>query len=105
MASRFRKVNFDVFVIHIFFLDFIFQVLALASGPELGQLTFLGLVGIIDPPRTGVKEAVTTLIASGVSIKMITGDSQETAVAIGITRLLPLFLLVFLKLLQCIEEH
>ncbi|KAL2804312.1 calcium-transporting ATPase type 2C member 1 isoform 2b [Daubentonia madagascariensis] len=59
------------------------RVLALASGPELGQLTFLGLVGIIDPPRTGVKEAVSTLIASGVSIKMITGDSQETAVAIA----------------------
>uniref|UniRef100_A0A8B9THS3 Calcium-transporting ATPase n=1 Tax=Anas platyrhynchos TaxID=8839 RepID=A0A8B9THS3_ANAPL len=59
------------------------RVLALASGPELGQLTFLGLVGIVDPPRTGVKEAVTTLIMSGVAIKMITGDSQETAVAIG----------------------
>uniref|UniRef100_A0A8C3Q128 Calcium-transporting ATPase n=1 Tax=Chrysolophus pictus TaxID=9089 RepID=A0A8C3Q128_CHRPC len=59
------------------------RVLALASGPELGQMTFLGLVGIIDPPRTGVKEAVTTLIMSGVAIKMITGDSQETAVAIG----------------------
>lgn len=59
------------------------KVLALASGPELGQLSFLGLVGIIDPPRTGVKEAVTTLIASGIAVKMITGDSQETAVAIG----------------------
>uniref|UniRef100_A0A8C4YUN4 P-type Ca(2+) transporter n=1 Tax=Gopherus evgoodei TaxID=1825980 RepID=A0A8C4YUN4_9SAUR len=43
----------------------------------------LGLVGIIDPPRTGVKEAVAALIASGVAIKMITGDSQETAIAIG----------------------
>ncbi|OXB65930.1 hypothetical protein ASZ78_002678 [Callipepla squamata] len=59
------------------------RVLALASGPELGQMTFLGLVGITDPPRTGVKEAVTTLIMSGVAIKMITGDSQETAVAIA----------------------
>lgn len=59
------------------------RVIALASGPELGQLTFLGLVGIIDPPRTGVKEAITTLIRSGVAIKMITGDSQETAVAIA----------------------
>ncbi|KAM4705865.1 calcium-transporting ATPase type 2C member 1 [Rhinophrynus dorsalis] len=59
------------------------RVIALASGPELGQLTFLGLVGMIDPPRTGVKEAITTLIHSGVAIKMITGDSQETAVAIA----------------------
>ncbi|MGH0120903.1 UNVERIFIED_CONTAM: hypothetical protein FKN15_014087 [Acipenser sinensis] len=46
------------------------RVLAFASGPEIGQLTFLGLVGIIDPPRTGVREAVATLIGSGVAIKM-----------------------------------
>ena len=51
-----------------------FQVLALASGPEMGQLMFLGLMGIIDPPRTGVKGAVTAVIVSGVSIKLITGD-------------------------------
>ncbi|NWS67439.1 AT2C2 ATPase, partial [Crotophaga sulcirostris] len=59
------------------------RVLALASGPELGKLTFLGLVGIIDPPRAGVKEAVQVLFESGVSVKMITGDALETAVAIG----------------------
>ncbi|OXB55654.1 hypothetical protein ASZ78_015419 [Callipepla squamata] len=59
------------------------RVLALASGSELGKLTFLGLVGIIDPPRAGVKEAVQVLVESGVSVKMITGDALETAVAIG----------------------
>ncbi|XP_016021411.2 calcium-transporting ATPase type 2C member 2 [Rousettus aegyptiacus] len=59
------------------------RVLALASGPELGKLTFLGLVGIIDPPRAGVKEAVQVLSESGVSVKMITGDALETALAIG----------------------
>uniref|UniRef100_A0A8V5GUJ9 Calcium-transporting ATPase n=1 Tax=Melopsittacus undulatus TaxID=13146 RepID=A0A8V5GUJ9_MELUD len=59
------------------------RVLALASGPELGKLTFLGLVGIIDPPRAGVREAVQVLLDSGVSVKMITGDALETAVAIG----------------------
>ena len=58
-------------------------VLALASGPELGRLTFLGLVGIIDPPRAGVKEAVHVLSKSGMSVKMITGDALETALAIG----------------------
>lgn len=59
------------------------SVLAFASGAEMGKLTFLGLAGIIDPPRSGVKEAVGTLIGSGVAVKMITGDSQETAVSIG----------------------
>uniref|UniRef100_A0A8D0CWU4 P-type Ca(2+) transporter n=1 Tax=Sander lucioperca TaxID=283035 RepID=A0A8D0CWU4_SANLU len=59
------------------------RVLAFASGSEMGNLTFLGLVGIIDPPRSGVKEAVSALISSGVAIKMITGDSKETAVSIG----------------------
>uniref|UniRef100_A0A3P8U1A6 Calcium-transporting ATPase n=1 Tax=Amphiprion percula TaxID=161767 RepID=A0A3P8U1A6_AMPPE len=57
--------------------------LAFAAGSEVGNLTFLGLVGMIDPPRSGVKEAVGTLISSGVAIKMITGDSQETAVSIS----------------------
>uniref|UniRef100_A0A8C2L346 Calcium-transporting ATPase n=1 Tax=Cyprinus carpio TaxID=7962 RepID=A0A8C2L346_CYPCA len=73
------------------------RVLAFASGSEMGALTFLGLVGIIDPPRAGVKEAVATLISSGVAVKMITGDSQETAVSIGVT-----FKLVIPFLSQCI---
>ncbi|XP_039619405.1 calcium-transporting ATPase type 2C member 2-like [Polypterus senegalus] len=59
------------------------RVLALASGPELGRLSFLGLIGIIDPPKEGVKEAIEMLHQSGVSVKMITGDARETAVAIG----------------------
>ncbi|XP_063293452.1 calcium-transporting ATPase type 2C member 2 isoform X1 [Pelobates fuscus] len=59
------------------------RVLALASGTELGKLMFLGLVGIIDPPRSGVSEAVQILLESGVSVKMITGDALETAQAIG----------------------
>lgn len=46
-------------------------------------MTFLGLVGIIDPPRAGVKEAVQVLFESGVSVKMVTGDAFETAMAIG----------------------
>ncbi|XP_067854215.1 calcium-transporting ATPase type 2C member 2-like [Heptranchias perlo] len=59
------------------------RVLTLAFGRELGTLTFLGLIGIIDPPRTEVKEAVHMLQNSGVAVKMITGDSMETAISIG----------------------
>lgn len=58
-------------------------VLAMAYGPEVNNLVYVGMVGIIDPPREGVKEAISTLIGGGVSVKMLTGDSEETARAIG----------------------
>lgn len=55
----------------------------MAYGPEVNNLVYVGMVGIIDPPREGVKEAISTLIGGGVSVKMLTGDSEETARAIG----------------------
>ena len=55
----------------------------MAYGPSPDDLVFVGMVGIIDPPREGVREAISTLQGTGVSIKMVTGDAEETAVAIG----------------------
>ena len=47
------------------------------------RLTFLGLVGMIDPPRPGVKEAVRACADAHVRAVMITGDHKLTAVAIA----------------------
>lgn len=58
-------------------------VIALAMGSELQQLSFLGIMGLLDPPRPGVREAVHTLLESGVEVKMLTGDAKETALTIG----------------------
>lgn len=55
----------------------------MAYGPSMSNLVFVGMVGITDPPRQGVKEAITQLRAGAVSVKMLTGDSEETAKAIG----------------------
>lgn len=47
------------------------------------NLTFIGLIGMIDPPKAGVKEAIETCQEAGVRVMMITGDHVKTATAIA----------------------
>jgi magnesium-transporting ATPase (P-type) len=70
-----------------------FRVLALASGSakpagdnleaQLNTLTFLGLVGMIDPLRPEAIEAIASCKGAGIDVAMVTGDHPKTSLAIA----------------------
>jgi Ca2+-transporting ATPase len=65
------------------------RVLAVASKTAASlenaesELTFLGLIGMIDPPRPEAKSAIQTCEQAGIKVVMITGDHPLTAQAVA----------------------
>jgi Ca2+-transporting ATPase len=67
-----------------------FRVLAFAWRPvpsiedaTVEELTFLGLVGFVDPVRSGVADAIAACREAGIRTIMLTGDQELTALTVG----------------------
>ncbi|MFZ5697114.1 MAG: cation-translocating P-type ATPase [Pseudomonadota bacterium] len=58
-------------------------VLSLDADDVEHELTLLGFVALLDPPRAEVQEAIAVAQAAGIRVLMITGDSPATAVAVA----------------------
>ncbi len=68
-------------------LGFAFREISLTKRDlqedDLRELTYLGLQGMIDPPRAAAIEAVGLCLSAGIRTVMITGDHPETAQAVA----------------------
>eukprot|EP00904_Undaria_pinnatifida_P004944 jgi/Undpi1/157/HiC_scaffold_1.g00154.m1 len=59
------------------------RVMAIAHGTKAESLIFCGLVGIMDPPRTSAITFAETMQACSTRVCMITGDAEDTAIAVA----------------------
>ncbi|HEY0665313.1 MAG TPA: cation-transporting P-type ATPase [Gallionella sp.] len=59
------------------------RLLPKQAGQQETELVFAGLIGLVDPPRPGVADAVATCHRAGVRVIMITGDHPRTASALA----------------------
>lgn len=64
-----------------------FALADISGTPDMAacasDLTFIGLVGLMDPPRPEARDAIASCRAAGIEVKMITGDHRDTAQAIA----------------------
>ena len=78
-----KMANEALRVIAVSYVDLDFLPNKIEESTIEKNLIFVGLIGMIDPPRDGVKEAVRTCTKAGIKTVMITGDHIATANAIA----------------------
>ncbi|XP_077217304.1 calcium-transporting ATPase 5, plasma membrane-type-like [Tasmannia lanceolata] len=92
---EFKKNIEDMAAVSLRCVSFAYRLYEMESVPEdeeelaewtlpENELVFLAIVGIKDPCRPGVKDAVRLCTSAGVKVRMVTGDNIQTAKAIAL---------------------
>lgn len=83
MKANIMKVN-DSWAKEAFrVLAFAYKPMPKDTEPKEDKMIFVGLVGMMDPPRREVKEAIEICRSANINVVMITGDHALTAQAVG----------------------
>jgi Ca2+-transporting ATPase len=79
ILEELRKMEKEAFRV----LGFAYNTFSKNVEPKESSLIFLGFIGMIDPPRIEIKNAIAQCQSAGIKVKIITGDSAITASAIA----------------------
>jgi Ca2+-transporting ATPase len=82
-ADLFASKGYRVISFAFTYLDKLSPTIKIDEECVQGDLTYLGFVAIMDPPREGVRESVSEAKEAGIKPVMITGDNIETARSIA----------------------
>lgn len=85
-------------------LAFAYKPLKDISKIDENNLVFVGICGMIDPPRTDVKSALESAQKAGIKIKIITGDNAITAQAIAKQVGFPSYVSIDAKKLDALDD-
>jgi P-type Ca2+ transporter type 2C len=83
-CDHWRERNKELAADGLRMLALAYKTVSSTDAEPYEDLTLVGLVGLVDPPREAVPDAIAEFQSAGIKVIMLTGDQAETARNIGV---------------------